>query len=78
MAALQPSDYGQGVRYIEHGMRLLERESFSVSIAMRDPFDRIILMGHNGTWYFTVWHCLPILRINAYVSTLETVKFAGD
>jgi hypothetical protein len=41
MKQLQPSDFDHAVRYIEHGLQLLERES-PPTRAIRELFDRII------------------------------------
>jgi hypothetical protein len=45
---LQPSDFDHALSYIQSGIKLLERESFSMTLATRELFDRIIRQPSSG------------------------------
>jgi hypothetical protein len=51
---LQPSDFDQAVRYIQSALKLLDRESFSISLATRDLFDRIVWQLSPGDYFVGV------------------------
>jgi hypothetical protein len=48
---LQQSDFDQAVRYIRSAIKLLERESFSMTLATRELFDRIIRQLSPGDYF---------------------------
>jgi len=48
---LKPSDFDQSVRYVRSAIRLLERESYSMTLATRELFDRIIRQLSPGDYF---------------------------
>lgn len=48
---LQPSDFDQAVRYVRSAITLLERESFSMTLATRELFDGIIRQLSPGDYF---------------------------
>lgn len=48
---LQPSEFDQAVRYIRGAIKLIERESFSMTLATRELFDRIIRQLSPGDYF---------------------------